>query len=242
MTARRTRPPVVVAGLVLALVAGAAVLTGCDVPSGPQTTEQRDVGDVTSVRLTTSGDLTIEQGDTPQLTVTAAKDALPYLTSDTADGALELGVRSSHLGAATGTISYHLVVGDLEQVVVEGSGDVTADAATGERLDVQVDGSGDVDVRGVDVDVVTVTIEGSGAIGLTGRATGQAVRIEGSGDYRARSLDTQDATVSVEGSGDVEVTASGTLGVRISGSGSVTHAGGATVTSDVDGSGQVREG
>ncbi|NTW39162.1 MAG: DUF2807 domain-containing protein [Cellulomonadaceae bacterium] len=238
MTPRRTT---LVVGLAIA-AAAALALTACGMPAGKQTTQERDVADVTSVRLLTSGTLTVEEGGTPSLTVTAGENVLGRLTSDVRDGVLVLGVDGSSLGAMTGSISYHLVVDRLDAVTVEGSGDVTADAATGTRLDVAVRGSGDVTVSGVDVRSVAVAIAGSGDVSLAGRADDQAVVIEGSGDYLAASLATRDATVSVEGSGDVDVDATGTLDVRIAGSGSVTHTGGAAVTSDVAGSGEVREG
>ncbi|MGN8245809.1 GIN domain-containing protein [Cellulomonas soli] len=242
MTRRRTPAPVVAGLLAVGLVALASGLGACDVPTGPRTSEPREVGDVSSVRLTTSGSLTIARGDVPGLTVTAAENVLPYLTSDVHDGVLVLGVQGGHPGAAAGDIRYELVLGDLQQLWVEGSGDVDADGASGERLDVQVDGSGDVVVHDVDVDEVSVSIQGSGVVALTGRATGQVVTVDGSGDYSAGDLTTRDATVSVAGSGDVDVAVSGRLGVQIAGSGSVTHTGGADVTSRVDGRGQVRQG
>ena len=68
-------------GLVLAAVAGLA-LTGCAVVAGPTASEDREVGDVRAVELSTSGDLVVVQGDRPALTVTAAKPALARLTSE----------------------------------------------------------------------------------------------------------------------------------------------------------------
>ncbi|WP_448630101.1 GIN domain-containing protein [Cellulomonas soli] len=242
MASRRRTPARAVGPLLVAALLGAVVLSGCDVPIGPQTAQRREVGSVTSVRLTTPGRLTIVRGEHPGLTVTAADNALPYLTSEVHDGVLVLGVQDAHEGAAAGAIAYDLVVDELEAVAVEGSGDVTATGATGDRLDVQVDGSGEVVVRDVDVDRVTVAIKGSGLVDVAGRAAAQVVSVDGSGGYGAADLTAQDAVVSVEGSGDVDVDVTGTLGVHIAGCGSVTHTGGAAVTAHVDGRGQVRQG
>lgn len=216
-------------------------LAACANPVGPSTTEERDVEDVTAVRLSTSGNLTVEQGDTASLTVTAGEDVLPRLTSDVRDGVLVLGVERSGWGTV-GSVRYHLVVPELDAISVEGSGDVEVDVADAKTLAITVDGSGDVRVDDVDVEAVTVSIAGSGDVDLAGAAARQGVVVEGSGEYRGAGLRTEDAVVSIEGSGDVVVDVSDTLEVAIAGSGSVTHTGGAKVSSRVAGSGHVQEG
>lgn len=234
MTTRRLLTIIATGSLALGLAA-------CGNPVGPRTTEERDVEDVSAVRLSTSGTLTVEQGDTTSLTVTAGEDVLPRLTSDVLDGVLVLGVERSGWGTV-GSVRYHLVVPELDAISIEGSGDVEVDVADGKTLAITVDGSGDVRVDDVDVEAVTVSIAGSGDVDLAGAAARQGVVVEGSGEYRGGGLRTEDAVVSVEGSGDVVVDVSDTLEVAIAGSGSVTHTGGAKVSSSVAGSGHVQEG
>mgnify|MGYP000076511067 CR=1 FL=1 len=216
-------------------------LTACGGPVGPRTTEERDVEDVTAVRLSTSGNLTVEQGDTPSLTITAGEEVLPRLTSEVRDGVLVLGLDRSGWGAV-GSIRYHLVLPELDAISVEGSGDVEADVADGQSLAVTVEGSGDVRVDAVDVEAVTVSIAGSGDVSLAGDAARQGVVVEGSGEYQGGGLRTEDTVVSIEGSGDVVVEVTDALEASIAGSGSVTHTGGAKVSSSIAGSGSVREG
>lgn len=216
-------------------------LTACGSQVGPRATEEREVEDVTAVRLSTSGTLTVEQGDTPSLTITAGEEALPRLTSDVQDGVLVLGLERSGWGTV-GPIRYHLVLPELDAIGVEGSGDVEADVADGQNLAVTVEGSGDVRVDTVDVEAVTVSISGSGDVSLAGDAARQGVVVEGSGEFQGGGLRTGDAVVSIEGSGDVVVQVTDTLEASIAGSGSVTHTGGAKVSSSIAGSGSVRKG
>lgn len=228
---------------IMALGTLTLLLAGCGAlaDTGPRTTQERDVEDFTAVALETSGDVVIELGDTPALTITAGERVLDRLTSDVRDGVLVLGSDRPGWGS-DGRVDYHVVVTDLEAVHVRGSGDVDAEAATSDGLEVVVEGSGDVEVADVDVDALQVRIEGSGDVELAGRAARQAVSVAGSGNYRGSGLTSEDATVSIEGSGDVEVDVTGSLGVTVQGSGVVTHTGGAEVEQDVQGSGGVQEG
>src|SRR5262245_45700449 len=51
--------------------------------SGTRATEQRDFGDVTEVVLSGTGDLVLEPGDAPCLSVTADDNVLPLLVTET---------------------------------------------------------------------------------------------------------------------------------------------------------------
>ncbi|WP_250446211.1 head GIN domain-containing protein [Actinotalea sp. C106] len=227
---------------VLTAVVGLVVLAGCGSTAavGPRTTETREIAEVTAVELATSGDLTVEHGTSPSLTVTAGERVLPRLTSEVDDGVLRLGTERSFGWRGPGAVSYHLVVTDLEAVELAGSGDITVDRADGETLAVSIQGSGAVRVDGVDVQGAAVSVAGSGDVVLGGRAAELQVSIEGSGAYEGEGLTSRDAAVSIAGSGDVDVEATRTLDVSIAGSGSVTHGGGARVTSDIQGSGDLR--
>lgn len=225
-------------GLGLAMVAGLA-LTGCAVVAGPTDSEDREVGDVRAVELSTSGDLVVIHGDRPALTVTAAKPALERLTSDVQDGRLAL----STTGAAfiTGRIAYLLETDHLDDVVIRGSGDVTGSGVTGDELSVLVQGSGDVALKGLDARSVEVRIEGSGDVTLSGRADRLDVRVAGSGNVHTFDLEVGSATAEVAGSGDVETSVTDTLDARIAGSGNVVYRGDPRVSSQVLGSGDVRQ-
>jgi len=228
----------------IGFLAASFALVGCGVVVdgglGETATEKRDIDDVTAVSLATGGGLTITTGEAPALTVTAGEDVIDRLTSEVHDGILVLDVERGHFGNL-GRITYELVLPAVDEIRVDGSGDVDAELTPTDELTLTLNGSGDITAREVEVEELTVEVAGSGTVDLAGSAGRQAVSIEGSGDYEGADLESEDAAVSVAGSGDADVHATRTLDAVIEGSGSIVHSGGATVTSHVAGSGDVEE-
>ncbi|MFB9954966.1 head GIN domain-containing protein [Cellulomonas denverensis] len=211
--------------------------------AGPTETRNVEIEDVSAIDLRTSGDLTIRRGDTPSLTITAGERTQDRLTSEVRNGVLVLDARGDFGIRIGGSISYELVVTELSDLVVAGSGDVSASDVVGaDGLQVQIEGSGDVDIDQIDTADVWVSVEGSGGVDLSGRADGAGVSIEGSGGVDLGDLAVAEADVSIEGSGEVEVDARDRLAVSISGSGSVRYSGNPDLTQDISGSGDVRQG
>src|SRR3954471_15355152 len=106
------------------LLAAGTLLTACETEAfadtGPITTEHRPVDGAHAVDLRTSGDLTITTGATPELTITAARTTLGYLTSTVQDGTVVLDSRSGH--DARGDIRYELTLPTVDGVLIAGSG------------------------------------------------------------------------------------------------------------------------
>lgn len=223
---------VVGAGLVL-------VLTGCAGGGGPTVSREVAVDDVTAVELAASGDLTVRRGDTPSLTVRAPEGTQDRLVSEVRDGVLVLDARGSFGFQDLGDVEYELVVGELQEVVVSGSGDVTGADVSGDVLRVSITGSGSVELDGVDAEQVQAAIDGSGGIELSGRTGSAGFGIEGSGSIDAEDLRADEVDASIGGSGSVDVHAERRLAASIGGSGTVTYSGDPEVTSEVDGSGDV---
>lgn len=220
----------------LALAALAVVLAGCgngvppvpaDAPPPAATTtvtstgagEIRQVSGFSAVELSSVGDLRIEQTGTESLTIEAAPDVLPLLTSEVSGGVLRLGVVPGADFRTDQPIVYRLTVDALDALTVSGAGDATAaDLRTG---------------------ALTVDITGAGDVTLGGTADSQVVTIGGSGDYDAQDLATATATLTVDGAGDAVVRVSDRLDVTVGGAGSVEYIGDPQVTRDVSGAGDV---
>lgn len=203
--------------LATAAVVTAAALTGCvRISAGPETSETREISDVTAVVLDTDGDVEISEGE-PSLTIHAPENVIDRLTSEVSDGVLELGRRGGPM-PFVGEIRYELTVPSLDAIEINGSGDITSTVVG---------------------DALTITISGSGDVTVSGTADSLDLEIDGSGEVDADDLEVVDATVEISGSGDAELHVTGTLRVDISGSGSVSHRGGAEVDADISGSGDV---
>ncbi len=206
-------------------VLGALLLVGCGMlgqaGSGNLVTEPRDVSDFTSISLSGSGQLRVEQGDAESLTIAADDNLLPLLTSEVKDGRLYLGVKRGASIRPSKPVVYTVKVKTLEGVDLSGSGDIDLKNIEGKRLDVDV--------------------SGSGSVTAAGKVERLGLHISGSGKAKTEGLACQTATVSITGSGNVVVAAGEALEVKITGSGSVEYVGDPKVTKRITGSGSVRK-
>ncbi|MGZ4509467.1 MAG: head GIN domain-containing protein [Blastococcus sp.] len=231
MTGRRQT-----AGVVLGTVLVGLISTGCATVRGPEQTQTRTVGAVSTVDLATSGELVLTGGSPPSLRITAGENVLGHLTSDVRGDRLTLG--SDGAVHDVGPVRYDLTLPAARAVELSGSGIVRVSAPSALRQ-VHPPGSGIVRVDGLKTEELTVDLSGSGQVTVAGSTTRQQVSIGGSGRYSAGRLASQDAEVTIAGSGSADVTVDRTLTARISGSGTITYTGSAAVTSSVTGSGAV---
>jgi len=107
------------------------------------------------------------------------------------------------------------------QYVVNGSGDIkVADVFTSGKFDAIVNGSGDIDMRALDASEASATVNGSGDIEIKSvKATDVTASVNGSGDLTVKGT-TINAVLSVNGSGDVSAGSLKAENVSVSGSGS----------------------
>jgi hypothetical protein len=200
---------------------GAAPPTAAVTAASGQVVENRTVGGFTAVQLSSFGDLQIEQTGTESLSIEAAADVLPQLTSDVSGGVLRLGLKpGSTLDDATPVV-YRLTVAALDAIAVAGAGDVTASNLRAGRL--------------------TVDISGAGDMTLGGTVDAQVVTISGAGDYDGENLQSADAQITIEGAGDAVLRVDNRLDAAISGVGSIEYIGDPQVTQDVRGAGSVEQ-
>ncbi len=200
----------------LFLVVGACTIVG-ERSSGRMAIEARDVSGFDEIDLSGSGRVLIAVTGTESLTVEAADNILPLLTTEVRNGRLELGARRSISPARE--IVYTITVVSLEAVTVSGSGSVTATGIDASGFDVEISGSGTVVAEGV-----------SENLDLT---------ISGSGVFEGEDLVSATGTVSVSGSGNAVVNVNDDLDVKVSGSGSVKYLGDPSVSVSISGSGDV---
>jgi hypothetical protein len=161
----------------------------------------------------------ITSGPTASLKFEARADVLPLLTSEVKDGVLTIGMNDTGKN-------------DI--------GDITATIVTPKLDDVMLNGSGNVDVQGVKATDFNGTINGSGNLTMSGAADSTTIKLEGSGNIVAKDLVSQSAKVILSGSGNVEVNASKKLDANLSGSGNIQYAGNpANLTRQISGSGNV---
>jgi hypothetical protein len=211
--------------------------------SGNPMTETRTISSATAVSLDASGELTITQGPTMSLTVTADDNILPYLRTEVKDGTLHIDLVGTSAFSSFRTkvpIHFELTLPDLQALAVSGSGTAHADSLTAKELSIAVSGSGDVAIARLSAQTLSSAISGSGSIRVSGEAGLQSVAVSGSGEFKGQDLKSATAEVAVSGSGDVAVWVENDLEAAVSGSGSVSYFGDPRVEREVSGSGQVR--
>jgi hypothetical protein len=218
-----------------------ATLTACSpfVTAGETRTDERDIDDASSVVLRTGGDVDIRLGDEPSLTVVGGENVLERLVTEVDDGRLVIAIRRGPLIVGDRDLQIDVTVTSLEEVVIDGSGSVSADFGDAEDVSVQITGSGEIEADDLRAASVRAGISGSGDIDLSGRTDSLVTEVSGSGDIDTSELDARTAQVVVSGSGNVSVNASDELDVTISGSGDVRYSGRPQIRSSISGSGDL---
>jgi hypothetical protein len=208
-------------GLVALLAACSGVSLGnVVVGSGATKSETRPVSGFSTIQVSGSGEMTIEQGDSESLTIETDDNILPLITSEVSGGTLTIGVKTN-TSISPKTLKYRLTVKNLNGINMSGSTTITA--------------------TNVSTDKLTVLASGSGVLTLSGAATDQDVQLSGSSSYQAGDLDSKTVKLTVSGSGKSVVKVSDRLDVKVSGSGNVEYIGSPQVTKDISGSGNLTQ-
>lgn len=218
-------------------ISGSGAVAGRNVES-----ETRTVAASTEV-IDLSGpiDLTLRQGPSASLQVKGEQRLLGNVdTSSAGDGVLHIGT--------TGMLLHHrqplqvlLVLPNLREMRVRGSGDSSVNGFSGETIVVRMDGTGSLKLNGryrqVDVSVrgsgememnggsssrVAATVEGSGRMVVVGAASELKAVLAGSGDLDARHLRADAVDLSMTGSGSAVVNAVRRFAGSLQGSGDIS--------------------
>ena len=192
--------------------------------SGVVKEESRAVANFSRLLLALPATVTLSQGATESLTISADDNLLPLMITRVSGDELIIEGDKSRGFSTKREIKIRLTVKSLNGINIKGSGDIIGDQLKSDRLDIAITGSGDVKFKSINADQVKIGIKGSG-------------------DVRVESLDGKSVDASIHGSGDIRLPALQVTAVNISikGSGDVSAAGNADkVDIDVMGSGDVR--
>jgi hypothetical protein len=193
--------------------------------SGVLAQEDRLIGGVTGVSISSIGDLSIALGAQEALRVEAEDNLLPYLDTTVQNGILRIRTQGNVDLEPTLWIEFHLTATTLDRIVHSGVGNVVGTNLTLNELTVTHTGVGEVRLPNLDVTQLNVGMSGVGNMEASGTAAAQDVTVSGIGDYEAENLSSVDADVLITGLGSATVRVSGTLDVTITGTGSVFYYG-----------------
>ena len=212
---------------------GAILLVGCSFNpgisgSGTLVTKDVAVGEFTSIDAGGAMKLSVTQGDSAHVTVTADDNLWEYLDVHSDGGVLHLGMRA---GSYRNThVSANITVPRLNRLSVGGAVNATVHdvrVADG-KLDLNLSGAstlnGDVKAREMNVD-----ISGASTATLSGQADRLDVTVSGASHAALRQLQTQSTHANVNGASSADIHATGNLDYDVSGASHLSYAGGATV-------------
>jgi len=198
--------------------------------SGNIQTESREIHDFDRVIISGTSELSITQGETESLAVTADDNLMRYIESEVRDGTLYL--RNQEGISPSQPIQFKLTV--KEVVVLDISGIVSAEAGdiVTKQLDIFVSGTSTLHMGSLDTQKLTVHLNGSTKVELAspGKASEQMILLSGSNNYFAPELRSQSVDISANGSNKATVRATGFLNIETSGIGNVDYYGSPQVT------------
>ncbi|HAT30933.1 MAG TPA: DUF2807 domain-containing protein [Janthinobacterium sp.] len=202
--------------------------------------ETRPLGkNIVNLELNGPIDVTVRQGMTPLLTVRGEQRLLPNIDTNQDGATLRIGPRGMLLHHRH-PLQVEVVLPNLEQLEVHGSGDSTVNGFSGERFTLRlrgtgnvsfngryrqlragVYGGGDLNLNGGNSDLVELEMFGSGRITASGSVKTLHAELSGTGDMDAEHLAADKASVALEGAGTASVFARRAVAVSLRGSGDV---------------------
>lgn len=194
----------------------------CIEGDGKRTTETRNPGAFTGVELSNDCELyiTIDTSlTTPEITIEADQNILPYIETSLHAGTLEIGTHDNRCLKTDLPVIVDIYMPVVEYAKLSGSGLIRCDNVSVDNLRLDLPGSGNIEFLSVDCGYIDVNLTGSGKIELTGNAVETSFLLSGSGQIRADQLRQETCYIDLPGSGTIYVWALDELKGTLSGSG-----------------------
>lgn len=218
--------------------------TGAVRGSGVIKSETRKLASFETVSLNYPADVTIKQGASNSIVITADDNLLKQISTDITDGVLNItnDERSwNNRVKPTETVQIVITLKDVSKIVLPSAGTLLVTDLKTDSLELIVSGAGDISLANLDVTSLDVTLSGAGSIQADGTAESLGVRISGFGDFKGGDLQSQTAKVRITGAGSATVWAKDTLDATISGAGDIKYYGDPTVDETISGAGSVNK-
>ena len=259
--------------IAIAIGIGALVAQGCTVISkissgggmiaqGPQTKEDRKVGDFTHVQAGDAFEVEVTLGKDPSVVIDAPKDLLPHLKATVDHGVLDISSDTNYSISNNGQVKVYVTTQTLDGASISGAGKMiikgtiksdnfqaqTSGAAhiefSGEvgSLQLESTGSSSADIAQMKAKTSKITASGASRVKINGTTDEANIESSGSsnveGDFSADRADVQ-----TSGAAHARLSVSKSLKAGASGSSSVTYSGSVTdVQKETSGVGSVEKG
>lgn len=186
--------------------------------SGEVKSENRELAGFNTIQLDISADVTVTRGDKHECVITADDNIIPVILTKTSNKVLHITTQQNY--ASNQKVKIAIKTPQLRKVKINGSGTLTAMEVLEDKAELVISGSGDITASG-QVKEIIASINGSGNLLAENLEAKKAtVIINGSGTaiVHARSS----LTATVNGSGDIYFTGTPSLvNTSVRGSGNI---------------------
>lgn len=182
----------------------------------------------------------ISLDENPNLEIEAESNLIPYIITEVHNKKLFIEVKDGYKLDNNKAMKIYVSISNLEEVNLNGSGNIYCDNLVADYLELNLIGSGRIDFSNMVVEELEAEILGSGKIVLSGSGTETKFELIGSGSIRALDFIHDESNSSITGSGNIYVHSKEYLKAIISGSGNIYFEGDPDIDEHISGTGDVR--
>ncbi len=169
---------------------------------GVMTTDERPVPAFTKVKLEGMLNVTLEQGDSRKVIITAKEDQQEQVIVKSENGTLRFETNKLR---DPGELKIHIVVTELEGIEVIGAANLKGQGIIkSDQMDIVVSGATETRLE-VDVKFLTINVAGAATLVLNGYANQVTAEVSGAGDLKAKELQARKVNIKASGAGSAVV-------------------------------------
>ena len=210
--------------------------------SGFVIAQEREIVEVSSIKVDYPAQVVVRQGDRLTVLVEAEDNLLPVLKTQVRNGALEVFYESNdgrHINP-TKPVKITIVVKHLNDLQLTSAGEIIIEGLKEENLNLSLSGAGNTRLNEVSLHNFSVNLSGAGSMTVSGTADHLTLDISGFGSFNGKQLHGQSANVDLSGAGSATVWVDDQLDAQISGAGTVNYYGSAKVSERIYGLGSIK--
>ena len=228
--------------IVIVAAAIGILISSCKkvIGEGPVVTENRPIGNFTSLASTISADVNYTNGPANKVEIIAQQNIINVIQTHIVNNELVIKFRDGVRVKNHENITVNVSSPTINGLRISGSGNLNADSTETNNMNLTLSGSGNINLSKLLASSLDANISGSGNITISnGAVNKEHLKISGSGGIDTRNVSANNVITITSGSGEMHVNAEKTLDATISGSGSVHYTGNPVVNTHISGSGKV---
>lgn len=202
------------------------------------TSVNRSLSNFTEIVSEGSYDVYYSYDSINRVTVEAEENIIPYIETEVHGNSLVIKTDRFKRLETHFPIKIYVNTPELTNVILSGSGSITADSINTQDLTIVLQGSGNITSESY-TKLLKATITGSGDLYLSGHTSSGECNISGSGVISGYNIIQDTCFASISGSGSMKLQVIDYLNAEITGSGKIFYIGNPIVNTQISGSGKV---